>query len=104
MIYMNIHQPSYFSLFDVHSPPSDWSSSEFIEALHILSRFTRDELQEIVEEIFPDEISFQFPLSTRTLLVQVFAYYSPKSFYHSVHSEKGVLGSRLQDKLLFTSH
>jgi hypothetical protein len=95
MIYMNILQPSYFSLFDVHSPPSDWPSSEFIEALHILSRFTRDELQEIVEEIFPDEISFQFPLSARTLLVQIFAYYSPQSFFYSVHSKESVIGRRI---------
>lgn len=101
---MNILQPSYFSLFDVNSPPESWSKTEFIEALHILSRFSRDELQAIVEELFPDEVSFQFPLSARTLLVQVFAYYGPQAFYHSVHTDKGILGSRLHDKLLLTSH
>lgn len=100
MIYMNIHQPSYFSLFDVSSPPAHWSKDEFIEALHILSRFTRDELQGIVEELYPNDISFQFPLSARTLLVQVFAYYGPKTFYHSVHSDSGIIGSRLLSKLL----
>lgn len=99
MIYMNIHQPSYFSLFDVSTPPADWTKNEFIEAIHILSRFSRDELQEIVEELFPDDASFHFPLSTRTLLVQIFAYYQPKSFYHSVHADKGILGSRLLTKL-----
>lgn len=90
---------SYIPLFNIESPPLNWQKTEFIEALHILSYFSRDELQNIVEEIYPEEICFKFTLSAQTLLRQIFAYYSPSQFRMTIHSRSNALGGKIQAKI-----